>query len=550
MRRAVLRPSTLRTLVLSLLALAIAGLPAAAQEEAAEAAEAAETPIDVFGEVIDVRVVNVEVVVTDRDGNRVTGLGPQDFRLLVDGKEVAVDYFSEILGGEAQGAAPGVPGVPAAAEGEVVGTSYLVFVDDYLSVVRDRNKVLEGMEDSLAFLRPGDRLAVVAFDGERVEMLTSWTDSERDIRRALSDARARPSRGLIQLAELRAHDSGRNQLPLAGLGRSGGATALFDLSHEDRFFAQQFAHKVERAVSGAVAALRGFAKPPGRKVMLLLSGGWPFSPASYAASQLTFVRDAQVAEGVDLYAPLVDTANLLGYTIYPVDVPGLQGVGAVVGPHAREQTVEDTLTHLAGETGGQPLINARRLAPLEHAANDTRSYYWLGFSPQRRQDDRRHAIEVKVVRPGLRARGRDSFLDLSVDAERQMAVESALLFGDPAADGGLMAQVGASRNAGRRAMEVPLRIAFPLSALSPIALGDGDWVVRADLRVAALDDRMRRSDVPAVALQFRLDEAPKEGAMIPFETTVKLRRIDQVLVLSLTDPVSGRSLTARVPVSP
>jgi hypothetical protein len=38
--------------------------------------------------------------------------------------------------------------------------------------------------------------------------------------------------------------------------------------------------------------------------------------------------------------------------------------------------------------------------------------------------------------------------------------------------------------------------------------------------------------------------------MIPFETILKLRRADQVLVLSLTDPVSGRSLTARVPVSP
>ena len=31
-----------------------------------------------------------EVVVTDRDGNRVIGLAPQDFRLFVDGEEVYV----------------------------------------------------------------------------------------------------------------------------------------------------------------------------------------------------------------------------------------------------------------------------------------------------------------------------------------------------------------------------------------------------------------------------------------------------------------------------
>ncbi|MYJ24076.1 MAG: hypothetical protein F4080_00670 [Holophagales bacterium] len=39
----------------------------------------------VFSEVIDVRVVNIEVVVTDRDGNRVHGLTASDFELLVDG---------------------------------------------------------------------------------------------------------------------------------------------------------------------------------------------------------------------------------------------------------------------------------------------------------------------------------------------------------------------------------------------------------------------------------------------------------------------------------
>ena len=53
-----------------------------------------------FGESIDVRVVNVEAVVTDRDGNRVTGLKPGDFRLRVDGKEVPVEYFSEVHDGQ------------------------------------------------------------------------------------------------------------------------------------------------------------------------------------------------------------------------------------------------------------------------------------------------------------------------------------------------------------------------------------------------------------------------------------------------------------------
>ena len=49
-----------------------------------------------FDEVIDVRVVNLEVVVTDRSGNRVTGLGPEDFELFVDRRAQDIQYFSEV----------------------------------------------------------------------------------------------------------------------------------------------------------------------------------------------------------------------------------------------------------------------------------------------------------------------------------------------------------------------------------------------------------------------------------------------------------------------
>ncbi|HEY4564566.1 MAG TPA: hypothetical protein VIJ36_16400, partial [Thermoanaerobaculia bacterium] len=70
------------------------------------AARAAEDVPPSFGESIDVRVVNVEAVVTDRQGKRVNGLKPEDFRLRVDGKEVPVEYFSEVRDGEAGQATP------------------------------------------------------------------------------------------------------------------------------------------------------------------------------------------------------------------------------------------------------------------------------------------------------------------------------------------------------------------------------------------------------------------------------------------------------------
>ena len=135
------------------------------------AARAADTPPS-FGEAIDVRVVNLEAVVTDRAGKLVTGLKPADFRLRVDGKEVPIEYFSEVHDGQALAAPAAAPeGQPEAGravqgltEG-TVGTYYLVFIDDYFSITPNRDQVLKGLKADLGRLGPDDRMAIVAYDG-------------------------------------------------------------------------------------------------------------------------------------------------------------------------------------------------------------------------------------------------------------------------------------------------------------------------------------------------------------------------------------------------
>src|ERR1700687_1870377 len=65
------------------------------------------------GESIDVRVVNVEAVATDPQDHVVHGLAAPDFQLLVDGKEVPIDYFTEVRDGQAAvAAAPAAAATP------------------------------------------------------------------------------------------------------------------------------------------------------------------------------------------------------------------------------------------------------------------------------------------------------------------------------------------------------------------------------------------------------------------------------------------------------
>jgi hypothetical protein len=86
------KPSANSVLVALLLA-----LPAFGQEPQGRT----DQPLGLFGERIEVRVVNVEVVVTDRQGNRVPDLAVQDFRLRVDGQDVPIEFFTEVRGGQA-----------------------------------------------------------------------------------------------------------------------------------------------------------------------------------------------------------------------------------------------------------------------------------------------------------------------------------------------------------------------------------------------------------------------------------------------------------------
>lgn len=524
----------------------------------------------VFGDIVEVRVVNVEVVVTDADDLRVSGLGIDDFRILVDGEPVRIDYFSEIFGGRTVAPQPAValpgedetPGVPALQPGEQLGTSYLVFVDEFFSITNDRDKVLEALIEDLPLLGPADRMAIVAFDGRELTMLSSWSQSAGDLENALQKATRRPAYGLQRITERRNFRTGIPVPDSGELRRTG------RLDVEEEQYALQLVDQVERVVSAAAATLRSFAQPPGRKVMLVLSGGWPYVPAEYVtADEPRALVDRLVAGGPQLYRPLSDTANRLGYTLYPVDVPGLQSElvdagaespGSIAGNFSdgflREQEIHTSLTLLAEETGGRPLLNSGRLDALPRVVEDTRSFYWLGFTPDWRGDDEVHDVRVELTGSDREARrldlrARDSYLDLSVRRERSMQVESALLFGNSPSALPLQVELSSPQRAGWGKMKLDLKVWVPAHQVAMVPVED-KYVTQLELRIAALDETGGRSEVPVVPLQVVFDAVPTEPTALTYSTPVTLRRKQQDLVVAVVDTLNGTVFSTRVTVRP
>lgn len=530
-------------------------------------ASAQSTPSTAFGEQVDVRVINLEAVVTDAKGNFVPGLTVNDFRLLVDGREVTIDYFSEIRNRVATAAAASgqVPN-PSVTPGQKVGTSYLLFVDNFFGIKADRDRVLDKMRQDLAGFDPADQMAIVAFDGRRLDLLSSWSSSPAELSRVLEEAKEMRSLGLQRRGELSRFEA-QNSFQSAGQIQETTNTILED-------YAQTLSRQVDTALAAATTALRTFAQPSGRKVMLLASGGWPIDPRVFAVGEnFQNRRFTNIHSSKKAFDNLTSTANLLGYTLYPIDMPGLRTVGGAASERLvdrqaestlqsgsvnianqglstyRENTVESTLLDLARETGGEAMINGLRDSALATVRRDLSSYYWLGFSPRRARDDRLHEIEIEVLQPGLEVRSRQGFKDLSRSTEVTMQVESELLF-DSGLDSGprLDVQVGGMKKA-RKGIKVDFVLRVPLDQVVMLPV-KGGFEANLELRVAALEEDGDRSEIPVTPVKFGGPTAPQPGQFASYQTTVQLRRKKQRLVMALYDLAGEGLMTAEIEFDP
>jgi len=490
-------------------------LPAAAQK--------AHPEIPTLGETIDVRVVNVEAVVTAKSGERTRGLAAADFRLLVDGREVPVEYFAEIEEGRSVSpAAPVAPVAPAApvGVGEEVGRSYLVFADDSFSLASRRNDVLDKLERDLTLLRPADRMAILAFDGARLSVLCGWTGDLATLREALAKARQRTALGNDMLSHQRAlqsdvdwvltHassiDDGDSDNRASGPKAGQVDDILFYLSTR---ISPEARTQLGKTTEAAAAALRGFEAPHGRKVMLLLSGAWSLSVAPR------------------LYGPLVEAANRLGYTVYPVDAS------------QSDATEVTALDHLARATGGRVVIPADN-AVFREVVADTGSYYWLGFTPTWKANDRQHRVTVEVRRAGFQVRSRGGFTDLSPRTEAAMKAESVLLFGGAEDDRRLLVELGKpQRRSG--AFEVPVTLGVPVEALALTPKGKG-YLAQVPLAVSTEEPDGRRSNLSGPTLQVAVAKLPEPGTYARFKTVVRLSDPGQRVIFTVHNAINGHAL--------
>jgi VWFA-related protein len=508
-----------------------------------------------FVDTLDVQAVNVEVVVTDRKGNRVPDLTAADFRLLIDGQPVPLDYFTEIRDGRPV-VAPGAeePTLPPALSGvdagEEVGTSYLVFIDDYFSPLRLRNEALKVIARDLHLLGKRDRMAIVSFDGRRLHVHTDWTSPGPALKEALSSGAKR--RGLLRAADFGTAGDLRPFL-LSGERLEVDTSPLIS-EYEGPIEEARVARDVLLAAAGA---LRTFDPPAGRKVALLLSGGWMLDSLSPETTLEMIQHNFFIRDSFPMaLRPLTDAANLLGYTVYPIQLADMPLPGAdtrdagnttaftgMATGGIRYAMRQGGLVFSAEETGGRFLKAGE--THLKRISEDTRSYYWLGFTSTA-ADNKRRDLKVELVRKDLKVRSRSSFLPISPVARSAMMVEGALLSGRDIPHARPMEVLaGKAERKGPLAAQLPLTFHIPAEEITFLPR-QGRMMASLQLWIASIDQQGRRSNVTVTPLSFTVAEAPGQGKRVVYQSDILVRRTEQEVLFALVDAASGQTLSARL----
>src|SRR5437016_2580342 len=144
-------------------------------------------------ETIEVHVVNVDVVVTDREGNRVRGLTKDDFELYEDKRPQTITNFYEARDDVRPPAAqaPGSAAAPAPPE-QRQHRRFAFFVDNDSLHPTVRKEVIASLHKFVdANFRPGDEASVISFN-RAPKIVPPLMSDKASILRAIDNTTASP----------------------------------------------------------------------------------------------------------------------------------------------------------------------------------------------------------------------------------------------------------------------------------------------------------------------------------------------------------------------
>jgi len=373
---------------------------------------------------ITTNLVQVDAVVTDKDGKLVTDLKPEEVEISEDGRKQKITHFSfnatttEQPVKESKPAdrnAPPVP--PSQLRPEDVRRTIALVIDDLGLSFESTHFVRDALKKFVdRQMQPGDLVAIIRTSGG-MGALQQFTSDKRQLYAAIDRVKwyASGRSGVSAFAPITPPTPGDR-------GADMDATA----EEFNQFREDVYAVGTLGAVNYVVRGLRDL---PGRKSILLISDGFRIF------SQDDPTRNYRTLQKLQR---LVDEAGRASVVIYTINATGLQTLAlpAADDLSGRDmQQMQDAMTsrrnvafetqegldYLAYETGGMPIKNTNDLSGgIRRVLADQKGYYLIGYRPDQSTFDPRtgrrmfHHLTVKVKRPGkFNVRMRHGFYGVS-----------------------------------------------------------------------------------------------------------------------------------------
>ncbi|MGA9801367.1 MAG: VWA domain-containing protein [Terriglobales bacterium] len=477
-----LRNPTLQKAITSALVLNLAAYPLALSAE--------QSPADVPAITIraNTRLVVVDVVVTDKRGQPVAGLKPEDFTLEENGKKQKISVF--VPPGAANHTAAAPAGVLSNHPENVTppGVPTVLLLDAANSAFKDQAyaraqmlKYVIGQTDT------GRPMAVLTLT-DRLRVLQQFTSDPRVLITAIK--KMMPQEQILQGSPTRPEAHGMPEA-LHGLSESAMADSIVanDMAAANNFIEAQLEFNRERLTLITIDAMKELARMlgglQGRKNVVWLTSSLPFDliPEDRSMNDAELLADLpsvrQKTVGTNAGGSFASQQRELhgqeireaesqlasaGIAIYPVDlnglVSGMEGSstreGSVYSDQAISSRAEDqvsslqsshgTMEEVAAQTGGKAYFNQNEIKDgIALAALDEKGSYSLGYYPENKKwDGKLRNIKLKLSQGDVQLRYRKGYFAIepgpAKDHNYEQDVAAALAVDAPATQISFMAQ--------------------------------------------------------------------------------------------------------------
>lgn len=405
---------------------------------------------------VTVSLVLVDVIASDNKGKFITNLTEDDFELYEDGKRVPINSFELIrfLKGEVE--EPEIQLIPARE------SKLFVIFDSINTIKRVLEKNKPKIIDRLNSLLSIGKEIMVCELGEKkgMQVLQPLSKDRTLIAQAVNKAA-----GNIWLEREADHLATPSILDKAAIDsaiRAGGGMGFnvesFKMSNREiyLYFARQ---RFEKTINGLLAVMNVIKDYPGRKSVLLISGGIPSLTAftsfgiqktagdnvalSEAATTnmndpFNILKKPGTRRGEDVLNDFIHFANSHNITFYGLDPDNylnyvLEDMDMAYENFPRGGVKElkrgelANLNALAEDTGGDAFMGAKKFDNFQKVITRDLSYcYELSFYPSRKKaDGKYHKIEVKIRQPGIKILARKGYVDYTDEQSESLLFASA-----------------------------------------------------------------------------------------------------------------------------